>query len=800
MSSHRERYETILHAVRAGMDAGAGGLVAEDERTTGRHVRVGGRDLANFGSCSYLGLEVDPRLVEAAVEAVRAHGVQFCASRTFMSSPLYGDLQESMEAIFQAPVVLAATTTLGHLASLPVLVDEDDAILLDLQVHSSVQMASRFVGSFGTRVEIVGHNDLDRIEERVSALAKECRQVWYMADGIYSMFGDRAPIEALVAMLDRHEHMRLFVDDAHGMSWCGPRGAGSVFERVPLHPRMVHATGLGKGFGTGGGVIVLPDEEQRDRVLHAGPTMMFSGPLQPPVLGAAIASARIHLSDEIDLLQRELRERMALLDDALAAHGLPIVSPADTPVGFLGVGEIPACHALVKRLMADGFFVNPAQFPAAPRGRSGIRYLVTRHHTDADLEALAEACARHWEPVVRESGVTPEGLFERFGLTSSLRAGPRSPAPVPTEGPLSLDCVHSIEKLDATEWDRTAGSRGCLASGAMRVFERVFCEEAGPENHWRFHYFIVRDAAGEAVLATAFTSALWKADMLAPAEVSRAVERLRAEDPLHLTQRVLSQGSLLSEGDHLWLREPADSPRSRHAVERLIEAVRAEAESVDAAMTVFRDVPEKAQAKADLYERAGLLAMPAPVAHVLEPIPRDPSNAVAELARDHRRHHRRAVAPYDEAYALEVVAGGSGPLDQDMSRRLHALYEEVRARSLELNTFALPRSLWSAIAETEGWELVLFREAGDPEGPVVGFFAAFGGPAGYVPLVVGLDYAYVESRGLYRQVLRQTIERARALDADRVLLGFGADLEKRRFGAQPEANRMFVEIGGAPTG
>ncbi|MEM9176989.1 MAG: aminotransferase class I/II-fold pyridoxal phosphate-dependent enzyme [Myxococcota bacterium] len=804
----------LERVVRESERLGLGAFIAEDERTRGRHVRVSGRDLINFGSCSYLGLEVDERLVEGAVRAVRDHGVQFCASRIYMSSPLYAGLQERMEAIFGHPVIVAPTTTLGHLSSMPVLIDPDDAILLDHQVHSSVQMTSRLVATNGTRVEVVPHNDLETLEAKVESLSGRHRQVWYMADGIYSMFGDRAPIVPLAAMLDRQPQMRLFVDDAHGMSWCGPRGAGSVLEHVALHPRMVLATGLGKGFGTGGGVIVLPDEAQRDRIRFTGPTLLFSGPLQPPILGAAIAAADLHLSDEIDTLQAELRARVSFVTEAFRSRDLPLVSPPDSPVGFVATGDIPVCQAMVRRLIDDGFYVNPAQYPAAPYDRSGLRFLVTRHHTQGDLEGLADACARHWEAAVFEAGATPESVTARFGLPVA-RPGVRPDAPASTavrtsppltvecatptltvecETPtLTVECASSIDKLDAAEWDRTAGTRGCLGSAALRVFERVFGPDAGPENRWTFRHYVVRDAKGEAVLATSFTEALWKADMLAPEAVSRAVEARREADPLHLTQRVFAQGSLLSEGDHLWLRDGPEAATSREAIRRLVEAVRIEAESRGAAMTVFRDVPEAAQALASIYQDEGLMRMPGPVAHVLEPVPDDLDAFVATLGRDHRRHHRASVAPFDDAYATEVLRGVEAE-EAVPSDRLQDLYERVRARSLALNTFALPETLWSALAASPDGELVLFREKGRPDGPIVGFFAAFDGPAGYVPLVAGLDYDFVASRGLYRQVLRTAIERAGERGAARVLLGFGADLEKRRFGAKPMPGFMFVEI------
>jgi len=234
--------------VTDGVNLGLGQNNAEDSHSDGRHVRIRGQDLLNFASCSYLGLELDPRLKEGAIDAVRAHGIETSSSRVYLSSPLYLEFENLIEQIFQANVVVAPTTTLGHFSALPVLVDHEDAIVMDHQVHTSVQMACQLVRSSGAHLEVLPHNDLERLEERVEELSTRHRQVWYMADGVYSMFGDLAPTAAIHAMLDRHSQMRFYVDDAHGMSWAGPRGVGTVLSEIALHPRMVLATGLAKGF------------------------------------------------------------------------------------------------------------------------------------------------------------------------------------------------------------------------------------------------------------------------------------------------------------------------------------------------------------------------------------------------------------------------------------------------------------------------------------------------------------------------------------------------------------------------
>lgn len=791
MQTQRDRKRLLERAVDSGVELGVGNRHAEDPRFDGRHVLLQGRELVSFASCSYLGLELDPRLIEAAIDATRRFGIETSSSRAYLSSPLYTEFESLIEAIFGgAHVAVAPTTTLGHLSALPTLVDEDDAIVLDHQVHASVQMAAKLVHASGTTLEVLPHNHFERLEARVAALSKTHRQVWYMADGVYSMFGDLAPTARIVEILERHEQMRFYVDDAHGMSWCGPRGSGSVLAATALHPRMVLSTGMAKGFGTGGGLIVSSLPEIKKQVRRYGPTLIFAGPLQPPILGAAIASARIHLSDEIDRLQAELRERLDVFAARVAQHRIPVVSPGNTPVGFVGTGPTQVCHILCARLMQAGYFTNPAQFPATPARRSGNRFLITRHHTPADLEGLADALGEHWEPAVREAGVDPYEIWRAFDLEPPVAPLARSRS---RSTELYLESADSIDKLEHGEWDSLMRDRGCLGVSGMALFERLFGPTAEPENRWDFRYYIVRDGKGDPLLATCFTAALWKADMLAAPEVSERVEKRRAFEPLFLTHRVFAMGCLLSEGNHLWLREQATSPTSQAALSLLMRAVRHDADGLGCGVRVVRDLPADDAALTDRFAADGMLGMAAPESMVIDGLGESEAALVAALPHRYRRHQKRQVAPFDDAYQVEVLRAGTRTLGNGEAEALYRLYENVRAATLELNTFPLPRDFVRAMSESPGWELLLFRSSAAPDHGPVGFVASFLGDEAYTPLVAGLDYRYVHEAGLYRQVLRHATLRARALGKRRVHFGFGASLEKRRFGAKAVASTMYLE-------
>jgi 7-keto-8-aminopelargonate synthetase-like enzyme len=380
-------------AVSNAVAHGIGHLIAEDQQLGGRFVTLRGRRQVNFGSCSYLGLETDLRLKDAACDAVTRYGVQFASSRAYVSCPPYAELELLLHAMFGAPLVVAQTTTLAHFAALPILIGGEDAVVCDQLVHNSVQAVLPTLQAAGTVCRFVRHNRMDRLDEIVRTLAERHRRVWYLADGVYSMHGDTAPLAALRGLVARHDRLSLYIDDAHGVSWAGKHGRGTVLGDGAAPPRTVMVASLAKAFAAGGAVIVFPDEETARLVRACGSTMIFSGPLQPALLGAGIASARVHLSPEIGDRQVRLMERIRLFNALAAARGVPMGAAAETPIRFVVIGGETATCRLAAGLMSDGFYVNTAAFPAVSKAHAGLRVALTTHQTEDDIRALVDAIA-----------------------------------------------------------------------------------------------------------------------------------------------------------------------------------------------------------------------------------------------------------------------------------------------------------------------------------------------------------------------------------------------------------------------
>jgi 7-keto-8-aminopelargonate synthetase-like enzyme len=400
-AQQRERMVRLVGVrMQQAIQSGLARSFVEHQSDDGATITIDGRELVNMGSCAYLGLNVDKRLKEGAVAAVERYGPVYSSSTAYTSIDLYRTLHRDLQAIFGGHVLIPTTTTLGHLSVLPVVVSPDDLVLMDHQVHASVQLAAQVLRGLGAEVVDLPHNDVDSLARVLDERAAHHPRVWYLADGIYSMFGDTAPVRAIMELVDRHDNMWVYFDDAHGVGWKGTHGVGHVFSETPHHDRMIVIGSLAKSWGAGGSVVVLPDREMADLILMAGATFTFSGPIHPAELGAAVAAAEIHLSPERDRRQSDLEERIDLVRARLVEANLPALSLERTPLWFVRVGSLDNAIELGRRLLDEGFYVNLSGFPIVPWGMDGIRFTNTVYQSIEDLDRFMDALARHLPDLV----------------------------------------------------------------------------------------------------------------------------------------------------------------------------------------------------------------------------------------------------------------------------------------------------------------------------------------------------------------------------------------------------------------
>ncbi|MFN7142649.1 MAG: aminotransferase class I/II-fold pyridoxal phosphate-dependent enzyme [Myxococcota bacterium] len=763
----------------------------EDEALRGRLIRMGGRDLVSFSSCSYLGLEQHPAVIAGVHDAVDRYGVQFSCSRGYVSAPIYGELEEMLGTLFGAPTLVTPSTTMAHLVALPVLATEKDAVVLDHQAHHSLHIGANQARAQGAAVELVRHDELARACDVVRRLAARHRTVWFCTDGVFSMYGDLAPLRVLEEILAVAPNVRLYVDDAHGMSWAGQHGRGSFLSRFPMSERIVVATSFAKGFGAGGGCLVFPTVEERERVRLSGGPLVFSGPMQPPMMGAVKASARIHLSPEIEGLQRALFERTEHVNTRLIGAGLTPIAVNGSPIFFLLCGLPRVAFRVAERMAEDGVYVNCSVYPTVPMKRAGIRFTITSAHSYAELDHAIDRLAVHVPAAIAEEGLDAAALASLF-----RDALPAESAGRPTRAAtLTVESASTIAEVDPGTWNAVLGTSAVCSWDAMRAVEAVYGRDDGPvEQRWTFRYVLVRDADGKVVAATVLTTLLQKDDMTSREEVSREVEARRLTDPYFLTSRVVMFGTNVSEGNHLYVDRRGPW---REALRAILAVANEELERAGAAAIVVRDLPQGDPEMDAFMLENGLTRLPMLDTHVVDVDWADEEAFLAALPKRKRRQ-LKPILEQAEAFEVRIHGHGASPLPTADAARLYAMYLQLAARKLRLNTFPFPPDLFAEILDNPAWEVGVLRlpasAGGPPDGRPVAFWAAYKHDGHYAPLFCGMEDAWSESHGAYRAALWNVLRRAHATGMRTVHFGMDAEIEKRRFGARAVRTCVYAQV------
>ncbi len=777
--------------------------LTQDETLFGRTFTTDGREVVNFSSCSYLGLERHPALLQGCRQALDAYGTQFSSSRAYISLGLYEELESLLGDVFGQPAIVTASTTLGHCSALPALVRSNDAVILDHQVHASVHMAAQLLKASGVRLQLVRHSNVEHLEKLVKSLKAKHEKIWYLADGVYSMYGDFAPLADLKRLMDRHEQLWLYIDDAHGMSWTGERGCGYVRSQIPHWPRMVQAVSLNKAFACAGGALLFPDDSTRAYVRNAGQTLIFGGPIQPPMLGAAVASARLHLSEEFPAIQNGLRTLLRYTNERMKGLGLPQVDTNESPIFFVPLGLPKLANSLAGKLLADGYYVNNASFPAVPLHKGGVRFVVHRSLERGDIDGMLIRMATHYDDVLREHESSSARVASAFRIppfeVRALNEGPATSVTRPVHRELSVERHDSIQAYSPPDWDEYLGASGMCHHSNLQMLERVFgARVPGPEA-WKFSYFTVRDSDQTVVIRAFTTVARVKDDMFSPASTSRRVEEMREGEPDFLTSNAVLLGCPFTKGKQLYVNRQHHSWKD--ALRLLVEEMRTLAGDHEASRILLRDFSPDDRELEDALLDIGLVALPLLDNCVVSDFGWNTREEyLGGLGQRYRYNVRREILRREGLFRVD----SRGPESDADIEQCYALYEQVHARAYELNVHKLPVELFRRMAASDEYDVLRLYFSPDADEALVPGGAERDAPIAvmfslrhrgkYQALLVGLDYRYVLEFGTYKQILFKTLERAKELGDRELDLAYTAVLEKKKLGARPHPTRGFIQL------
>jgi 7-keto-8-aminopelargonate synthetase-like enzyme len=796
-NSNTNKYSSFIDIVNEFIDIGRSkGIVhqfTEDESFDGRSITLNGKKMVNFGSCSYLGLETDSRIKEAAIDAIRRYGSQFSSSRTYTSFTLYKELEELLNTMFGAHVILATSSTLGHRSVIPILIEDNDAVIFDHQAHISMQDAGKDLSLRGVSVNLLRHNRLDELETKLQSLAPKHDKVWYFLDGIYSMYGDLAPLQALQSLMTKYKNLYLYVDDAHGMSWAGKNGTGYVLSQMELSKRMVLCSSLAKGFASAGGIFAFSDYDQYLRIKNWGGPLTYSGPQQPAVIGASIASAKIHLSDEIYQRQAALASNIDYCNQIMSDLNLPVISQSASPIFFIGLGAPKVAYNMNARLMGEGTYVNLGIYPAVPETCTGLRFALTLHHSREDIEKLVEGIHRHLPLALKEEQKSKLDIYNAFRSMPGIKEQKARHEHIiqaaelqeqPSDYKLStFDSIHAISK---NEWDACFADRGSFDWNALELLEQVFTGNENPEENWAFTYYIVRNKEKNIVLATFFTTMITKDDMLANNKVSKIIEQKRKDDKYYLTSKTMMMGTLLTEGEHLFLETSHEN--WKEPLHLLLARVWKEQDKNEAGTLLLRDFREANTDLKEFFMDQGFVRIAMPDSHLIDlSATQNRQSFIGSLESKKRIHLNNDVLKHEALFHTEVANSAT---DADIDT-WYALYENVKQRNLAVNDFKLPKKLFQKISASTLWDVIEIKLKETNKTVAIGFAYK---NRNYSPVVLGLDYDYLAEYKIYKQLLFQAVMRAVELKSDKIFLGLTASLEKRKLGAKAIKNVAYMQV------
>jgi len=374
-----------LAAARQQIEQSAGDFlnVVMQEILSGTEAIINGRRTILAGSNNYLGLSSNPDCIDAACRAAREEGTGTTGSR-MANGTFSGHValeKELAEYFGRQGAVVFSTGYIANLAMLSTLVGPGEVILLDADCHASIYDGCRLGGAEIIRFR---HNDAADLEKRLGRLAKRNTNVLVVAEGLYSMLGDRAPLADIVSVKQKHGAY-LMVDEAHSLGVLGENGRG-LAEEAGVEEGVDFVVGtFSKSLGSIGGFCVS-NHPELNLVRYASRPYVFTASSSPSIIASTRRALQILRS------KPELRHR--LWDNAnklyRTLHDLGFtLGPEVSPIVAARFDNMEEALAFWSDLLGRGVYVNMVLPPATPDGSCLLRCSVSAAHTE---EQMAHIC------------------------------------------------------------------------------------------------------------------------------------------------------------------------------------------------------------------------------------------------------------------------------------------------------------------------------------------------------------------------------------------------------------------------
>ncbi|HEY3772390.1 MAG TPA: pyridoxal phosphate-dependent aminotransferase family protein [Solirubrobacteraceae bacterium] len=371
-------------------------LDAVIDEIDGRMIRVGEQWLADYASCNYLGLDLDPEIIAAVPEYLARWGTHPSWSRLLGSPVLYEQIETQLTELLGAEDTLVLPTiTHIHMSVIPVLAG-GGTVFLDRRAHKTIYDGCQTARARGAEI-VRFAGGLDELEQLLRS--SEWRRPGLICiDGVNSMTGN-LPELAEYAALAREYDALLYVDDAHGF--------GVIGERSPLEPchygvrgnsvvrhlgetydNLILVGGFSKAYSSLLAFIACPTAIKQ-MLKTAAPPYLYSGPSPVASLATVLEGLRVN-AERGDALRAELARLTGRVLDRVHELGITTPNQSGLPIIEIPVADAARIDDVGNLLFDRGIYVTMAVYPLVPRNEVGFRLQLTSANTDEQVDHLCD--------------------------------------------------------------------------------------------------------------------------------------------------------------------------------------------------------------------------------------------------------------------------------------------------------------------------------------------------------------------------------------------------------------------------
>ncbi|MEM7661357.1 MAG: aminotransferase class I/II-fold pyridoxal phosphate-dependent enzyme [Pseudomonadota bacterium] len=343
---------------------------------------VEGKEVILVGTNNYLGLSYDESCMAAAKAAVDKHGTGTTGSR--QANGNYAEhvrLEQSIsDFLGMASTIVFSTGYQTNLAAISALAGTDDQIFIDADSHACIYDACKLSDASTIRFR---HNNPEDLDKRLERTPKPDGDRLVVVEGMYSMFGDLAPLDEFTEVAHKHGAL-IYVDEAHSFGSFGPTGRGLAEEQGVLDKIDFYSATFSKSLAAIGG-FCSSKHPQFELLRAARPYRFTASPSPSRIWSAQAALDRI--IEEGGKLHENLWARSRQLHSGLKEMGFEIAADASPVIAVLRPDEATAVREW-NTLLDRGVYVNFSGPPATPAGISLLRISLSAAHTEEEIDEV----------------------------------------------------------------------------------------------------------------------------------------------------------------------------------------------------------------------------------------------------------------------------------------------------------------------------------------------------------------------------------------------------------------------------